>query len=537
MPHSNPKEIAKRFRHLESERGVWEQHWQDIADLALTSREITTKTHPGTRRTRRQFDSTAPKALNKLAAGIHGLLTNPSTKWFALGTDDEDLNRSERVRLWLDDVVNRMLRLMATTTFGFNTHIHEAYLDLGGFGTAALIAHEIPGRIRFQSRPLAEIFLEGDEDCNVIAVFRKFELTAMNAKRKWPNGTFSSRIENADKTNADRRFTFVHAVFPRGERDFQREDGLNKPFASVYIELDNPSLVAEGGFDTFPYLTPRWSKASGEVYGRSPTMDVLSDIGMINAIRRTNIVGAEKAVDPPVVVDANAIEGPIRTAPGSIIYRRSGARNTIEPLITGSNVPLGEQILDKERRGIESGLFLDLFTLPELDRMTTAEVMERIQQRAVFLSPMLARLASELLGPLVTMVFKSMLRQRMFLPMPEELDGADLQIDYVSVLALAQRASESNGTIQWLGGLNTLAAAAPDVMDHVDTDELARYSATKWFNVPQRLLRPMRQVEALRQQRAQQLAAQQQAVAAQQAAATASDAGSAVKDVAIAGRT
>lgn len=537
MP-THADEVIAAYDRAKSERGVWESHWQRVADLVLPTRQFTTSRTPGDQRTRKIYDSTASKAVDKLAAAIHGLLTNPATQWFGLRARDDALNTNEGVYTWLTETRNRMLAFFGSSRFGFNTQAHEAYLDICAFGTAVMILSRTNRGLRFLTRPLSECFLDADAQDHIDTCHRRFKLQLSKAVESFGAqalGDERMRQLAQNKPGMSPEMEILHSVYPRRDRLPGRRDVRNKPFASVYIDLDKRNVMLESGLDEFPYLAPRWSKASGEVYGRSPAMAILPDIGMVNAMRKTNIVGAEQSVAPPWVVDSAGIEGPVRIGPNSITYKRQGFPDPIKPLITGARVDLGEAILDKERRGIQEGFFLDMLTLPEIDRMTTVEVMQRIQQRMVFMSPMLSRLQGEFLGPLIARTYETMLDDGLLPPVPEELAGQALEVDFVSIMALSQRASESINYGQWIAALGQLAQADPSVLDHVNTDEVARYSASTWYSVPGRLRRTQTEVDEIRQRRAQAQQEQQQMVQAAAAAAAGKDAGKAAKDLAAAG--
>ena len=530
MP-THAKEIIKAFEKLESKRGVWESHWQSIADLALTSRQFTNTPTPGERRTRRQFDTTAAKAIVKLSSAMHGLLTNPSTQWFALRAKDDDLNEIPAVHRWLTESRNRMLNMFSNPSFGFNTQAHEVYLDLIAFGTSVSIFNEQANRIIFQARPLSESFLDADQDGRINTVYRKYEINIIDAEEFFGLENLSVNRRQQFSDGKDIEITVIHCVRPRRKRDAARRTPDNKPWQSVYVDLEEKEIIRESGFDDFPYLTPRWSKASGELYGRSPTMLLLPDIGMLSAMRKTTIVSAEQAVAPPYIVEASGIEGPLRIAPNSIIYKKQGFPDPIKPLITGNRVELGENLMDKERAGIKEGYFLDLLTLPEIDRMTTTEVLQRVQQRLVFMSPVLSRLIEEFLQPLVTRTYRAMARMDMFEEVPEELEGRPLDVDFVSVMAISQRASEQFNFQQWIGNMAPLAQVDPSILDIVNADEVARYAASTWHNVPGRLLRSPEEIAEIRQQKAEAAQAQAEAEAARQTAEVAEMGAKAVKQL------
>lgn len=520
---ADPKLITKKLQKLKGERSNFDTYFQDVADLVYPQRQFTRKDTPGTRRNRRIYDSTAGKAAVKLSAAIHGLMINPATKWFGLRAIDPQINADPSARLWLDFAVDRVLSLFATTDMAFNLHSHEAILDLVLFGTAVCSIEPRGNRLIFAARPLAETYLEGDSEFNVTGVYRKFEMDARRAWELWNTKLHEKVLDRIARGDWDFKVCMCHAVYKRTDREYGRQDGANKPYASCYVDTENGHLVEEKGFDVMPYLTPRWSLGSGEVYGTSPTMTLLPDIGMVNAMRRTNIVAAEKMVNPPLMVDANTVEGPIRTSAGSIIYRRSGARNTIEPLNQGARVDLGESILEKERAGIGQGYFLDMLTLPELDRMTATEVMERINQKMWIVSPILARIQQEFLSPLINQTFTFLLEGDYLPRMPAVLSRRRVEIDYVSMMALSQKASESAAFNRWMATIAPLAQVDPTVLDWIESDNIAPYAGQNWFNVPQLLIRDAEKVAAIRGQRAQLQQQMAQVQLAQGAAAAAVD--------------
>ena len=90
--------IKKRLAQLESHRGTWEEHWQDILDYVMPRKaEVVSKREKGEKRTEVLFDSTAITANNLLAASLHGTLTSPSLQWFHLKLRSAELNQNRDV--------------------------------------------------------------------------------------------------------------------------------------------------------------------------------------------------------------------------------------------------------------------------------------------------------------------------------------------------------------------------------------------------------------------------------------------------------
>ena len=68
-------------------------------------------------------------------------------------------------------------------------------------------------------------------------------------------------------------------------------------------------------------------------------------------------------------------------------------------------------------------------------QMTATEVIQRNEEKMRLLGPVLGRLQSELLKPMIDRCFAILLRNNQFAQAPEFLSGQDIEIEYVSPLA------------------------------------------------------------------------------------------------------
>jgi hypothetical protein len=153
--------------------------------------------------------------------------------------------------------------------------------------------------------------------------------------------------------------------------------------------------------------------------------------------------------------------------------------------------------------------------------MTATEVAERHEEKMLMLGPVVERLHSEMLDPLIETTFEHMLAAGIVPPAPPELSGMDLNVTYVSMLAQAQRAIATNGVDRFVGNLGQIASFKPDVLDKFDSDVWAdKYS--DMLGVDPELIVAGDKVALIRQQRAQ---AQQQAQQAAQMEQVANAAG------------
>jgi hypothetical protein len=235
-------------------------------------------------------------------------------------------------------------------------------------------------------------------------------------------------------------------------------------------------------------------------------MTALPDVKMLNEMSKTTIKAAQKQVDPPLLVPDDGFLLPVRTVPGGLNFYRSGTRDRIEPLNIGANNPLGLNMEEQRRTAIRNVFYVDQLLLQQGPQMTATEVIQRNEEKMRLLGPVLGRLQSELLKPMIDRCFAILLRNNQFAQAPEFLSGQDIEIEYVSPLAKAQKGTELSSITRAIEILGSLANVAP-VFDYINFDALVKHVADL-VGVPQKVLKLQSQVNAEREQQAQ-LAEQQ----------------------------
>jgi hypothetical protein len=283
------------------------------------------------------------------------------------------------------------------------------------------------------------------------------------------------------------------------------------PFSSIYFEYDSGHIISQGGFKEFPYVVPRYLKASNELYGRSPGMNALPDVKVLNKMVEVGMKAAQKQVDPPLLVPDDSMLMPIRMSPGSINYYRSGSRDRIETLNIGANNPLGLNMEQQRREAISQTFHVDQLLITENRNMTATEVVQRNEEKMRILGPVLGRLQSELLQPMIIRIFNIMLRNNLLPDAPEILLNQEIDVEYVSPMAQAQRGQELSSIVRGLELFGQIGQVAP-VTDYIDPQGLVKH-LIKILGLPARMIRSDNEVEELAQQKAE---AQQQQMAAQQ---------------------
>jgi hypothetical protein len=294
---------------------------------------------------------------------------------------------------------------------------------------------------------------------------------------------------------------------------------------SQYIlESDNKEL-SNSGFKTFPWLTPRWTKVSGETYGRSPAMNALPEIKTVNEIVKTVLKGAQKTVDPPVQMPDDGFIGNYRTAPASVHYYRAGTTDRIEPIFNDVRLDFGFAAINDRQEQIKESFFTDKLNIPQSSRATTVEVNQRIQEQFRFLGPIVGRQHFEFLKPLVDRTVDIMVQKDkdgdVIGNPPEKIRDKNLDVRYSSPIARSQRIDEGQSLQRALEAAAPMIALDQQSVDNVNADQYIR-QIWKAMGATRKSLHTNKEVDEIRSARQQ---AQQQALEQQQQQQAAENAG------------
>ncbi len=522
-------ELKNNLSRLMDRRSNWETHWQEVADLVIPRKsDIIDHKVKGDKRHLEVFDATAIHSLELLASSLHGMLTSSANRWFSLRYKETALNENDEAKEWLEDVTDKMY--IAFQRSNFQQEIFETYHDLCAFGTAGMFIEEDETDIvRFSARHIKEIYISENAKGLVDCIYRRFKLTAKAAVDKFGIDNVSRQLQNTVKNSPFDEIEFCHVVKPRDIYNPKKEDKMNMPFISVYMEMESSKIISIGGFREFPYVVPRFLKASNEIYGRSPGMNSLPDVKVLNKMVEVGLKAAQKQVDPPLLVPDDAMMLPIRTAPGSLNYFRAGSRDRIEPLNIGANNPLGLNMEEQRRKAISQTFHVDQLLVTENRNMTATEVAQRAEEKMRILGPTLGRLQVELLNPTVIRVFNIMLRNNLFQQAPEILADQEIDVEYVSPMALAQKGQELNSIIRGLEIFGQVGAVAP-VTDYIDPQGLVK-EIIKILGIPAKVIRSDAEVQEITEQKQAAQEQQQQMMNAMQESQVAKNVAPAVQAI------
>ncbi|WP_418805936.1 portal protein [Parasutterella sp.] len=527
------KLINQRFESLKQERSSWEDLWRDIRDYCLPdlgcfSGEDATQ---GSKRYRKILDAEAIDCADVLAAGLLGGVSSPSRPWLRLTTMDLDLDKNPAVKEWMTKVQDLLL-LYFSKAECYNA-LHQSYLELPVFGTACTIVKPHPEQlISLQNLTIGEYWLAEDDYGKVDTMYRRLSLTAKQMVQQWGFEAVNNDVRQAFEKDPFTRFNVIHAIEPRIERNPDKRDNKNMPWQSVYFQEGvQDKVLSESGFRNFPALCPRWMTSGGSVYGRGPGAKALSAQKSLQRLHLRLAELVDYGTRPPILYPSTLKDQLSQFKPGGRVAVNPQEAPIIRSMWEVRTDPQAMlALIQSTRQDIQRIFFVNVFqmiaaTANQTDR-TATEVQALEQEKVMMLGPVLERLHTELLDPLVTNAFGFMVEYNMLPEVPEELYGRELSIEYVSVLAEAQKNASANGIVRTAQQIGLLAQINPQAVDKLDVDATIDQLADM-NGVPPSLIVTGQKVALIRQQRAEQQQAQMQAAQLQQAMTSLKDLGQA----------
>ena len=521
MAESTRQKLERLRAALRTERESFVPHWRDISDYVMPrrSRFTISERNKGDRRNKKIIDSTATLAVRNLQAGMMSGLTSPARPWFSLTTPDPNLSEYGPVKSWLDDVTRRM------RTIFLKSNLYNAlpllYCDQGLFGTSAMaVLEDDEDIIRCYNFPIGSYCISQNHRHAVDTFLREWAMTVRQLVERFGIDNVSRRVKDLyEQQNYEIWIDVAHMVMPNAEFDEGKLSAKHKRFASVYWEIgaDDGKLLDESGFDEFPIMAPRWNLTGEDVYGQSPGMDALGDVQQLQAMQRRMIQSVDKMVNPPMTAPTSMQNKKASLLPGDITYVDTTQGGGGFQPAHEVRMPLQElsALINETANRVRRCFYEDLFLmLANSDRrqITAREVEERHEEKLLMLGPVLERQNEDLLDPLIDRTFAIMARKGLIPPPPAELQGMDLKIEYISIMAQAQKLVATAGLERFVGFVGNLAAAKPDIIDKIDLDQVVDEYGDM-LGVPPKIVRPDNDVAQMRMARQQ---AQQQAERAAQ---------------------
>jgi len=521
---------------IKDERSTFFGHWEELSDYIMPRRGrfLTSKSNDGSKKNNKIIDSTGSMAVRTLSAGMMSGITSPARPWFRLATPESALMEQSDVKQWLFSVEKTMRDIFSRSNL-YNS-LQTVYEELAVFGTGALlISEDFDDVIRCYPFTVGEYGIAQSHRLQVDTFYREFNMTVAQVVEQFGLDKCSDAVQTMFKNGQlDKWVEILHVIEPNSVREYSKKDNLNMPFHSCYVEKasKNERKLLESGYEEFPVLAPRWHVTGVDIYGRSPGMDVLGDVKALQIEQKRKAQGIDKMVNPPLQAPSSLRGQSASVLPGGVTYvdtmqgNQGGFRPTYE--VNPRLAELQQDIQETQYR-IQQGFYSDLFQMmmnSDRRQITAREIDERHEEKLLMLGPVLERLHTELLNPLIDRTFNIMARNELLPPAPEELAGVTLKVEYISVMAQAQKAIGTGAIERLAGFIGNMAAAKPEVLDKFDADQSVDEYA-EMLGVPPKIVVPddvVQQIREQREQMQQQQMAMEQAQMGAQAAKVMSDA-------------
>ena len=481
--------------------------FEECYEYALPMRESFYSESVGQRRDDKIFDETAVVGVQEFASRLQSGLVPNFARW-ADFTAGSEVPKEERdvVNNELDEVTEYVFEIIQNSNFA--QEIHESFMDLA-VGTGVLVVSEGDAihPINFSAIPLPHIVLDTGPDDYIDHVYRERPCRNSDIPIMYPDAIVSEKLRRKIETSPEDKTKILEIVC----RDYSVKN--QDQFLFYAIDPSLKELIKKEtytGVGSNPFVCFRWSKCSGEVYGRGPLMNALSAIKTTNLTIELILENAQMAISGIYQMDDDGVINPdtINLVPGTVIPKAPNSKG-LQPVPAAGNFDVASLILNDMRLNIKRALYNDMLGNPDKTPATATEVAERMADLSRRIGSAFGRLQAELVQPVLQRVVYILKKQgRIDLP---TINGREVKVRSVSPLAQAQNNQDISSVARFLEMVQT--RFGPEIMNIlINSEETAAYLAKK-FGVPDVLIRDVaerKQLVQMAQQYAQQQQEQQQ---------------------------
>lgn len=530
-----------RLMGLRTNRYSWWTHARELADYLLPRRYkwlITpNQTARGSPINQHILDSTGTLAARNLSSGITSGISSPIRPWFNLKVGRIDTTQTSPASLWLAEC--RRLMLLVLHESNFYESIAQVYFDLVIFGTAVLLVYEdFDDVIHCYTPCFGEYYVDVDGKLRPCVFYREFTLTIAQVVERFGYENCSQQVQELwnqrSGSSLTREIVVAHAIEPNEQPE---KLGFPKhfPYREVYWEYGgtgNPQgggtnatgFLSKRGFMELPAIIFRWDLVANDAYGRSPGMDALPDVKQLQQETKRKAQAIDKHVNPPMVADIQMKNQPASLLPGGVTYIQGMTTGkvgfapayTVQPELAGITQDIA-LVQDRIRKTFYNDIIQTISQYETRSNVTAQEIDVRKAESLIMLGPVFGRV-HDALGRFIDRVWGIMVRANIFPEPPQEIAGKAIDIEYISILSMAQDAAAAGGIERLFGISGNLVGVDPSAIDNVDIDYgLEKYSHL--LNNDPKLIRSPEALAAIRADRARQAQLAQQAEMAEKLAA------------------
>ena len=497
------KHMLEKYERAKSHRSHFESLFEECYEYALPMRKSFFDQGIGQRRDDKIFDETAVVGTQEFASRLQAGLVPNFARWavFIAGSEVPKEQQDE-VNNQLDEVTEYVFEVIQNSNFG--QEIHETFMDLA-VGTGVLLVEEgnAVNPIRFNAIPLPSVILDTGPDDSIDHVYRERELKYSDLSIAYPKANLPEKVQRAVETTPEDKAKILEVVC----RNYENKNDERYDYYVIDRQHGEQIYYEQfKGTGSNPFVCFRWSKASGEIYGRGPLVNALSAIKTTNLTIELVLENAQMAISGIYQMDDDGVinTDTINLVPGTIIPKAQGSRG-LQPIQQAGSFDVANLVLGDMRNNIKRALYNDMLGDPNKTPASATEVAERMADLSRRIGSAFGRLQAEMVQPVLQRVVYILKKQgRIDVPV---INGREVKIRSVSPLAQAQANQDISNVSRYLGLVGQ--TFGPELLNLlVSSEDTAVYLAKK-FGVPDSLIRD----DAQRRQiimAAQQLQQQQQ---------------------------
>lgn len=428
------------------------------------------------------FDDTAVIATPEFASRMQSGVMPNFTRWAAIATgvliQDED--EVKQITEALEEINEYVFELVNSSNFVVEGH--EVFLDLS-LGTAAIRIDEMGGDNPFNARSvsLRSLSFCVGPDGRPDPIYDTRMIPLNHILTHYPD----AQLPNFYGYDPNQDMKVVEVW----ERDWSEMEKVVYRMSVFLPDYQNAVILTEDheGAGCCPYIIVRWSKASGEGWGRGPNFNLLPSLRKVNFAEQALLDHTDMAIGGIWTIEDNGVinTDTVRLDPGTLIPVALGSRG-LQNVAPGANFQIADFVLENSRMNIRKALYTEQLGAPEGTPMSATEVTQRMAELARAVGSPFARIIFEMVYP-CALRFLYIAKRKKLVTLPE-LNGKELKLTATAPLAQSQRFEDIESLDRYLE-MVTARLGQEQATLIIDGDRTARYLGTK-FQIPERLLRP-----------------------------------------------
>lgn len=484
-----------------------------------TSRFLVNDANKGVKKSKKIIDSTPLIALRNFCSGMQSGCTSAAMRWFKNQIKNPQLRKHYEAKLWCSQVEELMRNILLESNFyECQLGIYDNIASLL-FGCLSLES-DYETVVNFKLLPVGSYRYSKDHRGEVDTLCRMYKEKATNLVKLYGENNCSEAVRSAASENKEVYFEVVYFVEPNKKYNEKSPFSVHKRFISVTYELGSGQILKKSGFDRFPFVVFE-AKVNGEdTYPTScPGVEALPDVKQLNTVVKEYAKAAKKISSPAYKGPANLKRNNLSDTPGSYFPEDDNGKG-ISPVYEVPPTILQPLAQEKSelKQIIKEHFYNDLFAviLNTAERGRTAtEVNEVKEEKMVMLSPLLDQVHKGL-RKVLEWIFHECDRVNILPPPPEILQGENIEIEFVSTLAQAQKVKGIASVERFTTFVLNLSNTLDPVLKHKLVGEAIIDGYSDIANIPPEYMAPnekldvVRQAMAAEQEQAKQMAAMQQ---------------------------